>query len=92
MNSLKWNLDLITSYHIIKHIMVLLKKGLGTADSNKIIFDTLEEVAIQYAKMLLINDKFLEYRPSEVSYKKAQTFRLELELLHKLVTSSSIWQ
>jgi hypothetical protein len=67
MKYLEWNLDMVTSFHFIKHIILLMKKSLSISESFKEILKTLELAALQFAKMIVIDDKLTSYRASELA-------------------------
>lgn len=64
---LEWNLDIVTPFHFIKHIVLLMKKSLSISESFKEILITLELAALQFAKMIVIDDKLVTFRPSEIA-------------------------
>lgn len=61
-----WDLDIVTPIHFIDHFMHLLKSALGGNEFYLILSD-LEKTTTQFAKMAIIDDKMLKYRPSEIA-------------------------
>ena len=65
--ALDYEYDIVTPFHFITTIMMLVKKEVWYEES-KHLYNTLELAAFQYAKMTLINADFCHYKPSEIAF------------------------
>lgn len=65
IKTFEWDLDIITPIHFIDHIMMLLRSEL--TQGYDYIFDDLEKAAVQHAKMVVLDHRMMEFKPSEIA-------------------------
>lgn len=66
MDTLEWNVEIVTPSLFISYIMLMLKKGINSLEFQE-LFIHLELATLQYAKMTLANEELLSYKPSEIA-------------------------
>lgn len=67
LDTLGWNINFVTPLSFIKMTMMLMENTVKS-QSFKPLFENLKAHAIQYSKMAMINEEFLEFCPSEIAF------------------------
>ncbi len=65
MQTLKWNLNLVTPFHFFGYIETLISKHYNSAEDNKLLKELSKE-AMQTVKLCLIHYDSLHYRAGEL--------------------------